>query len=305
MKSIFTKLLVKNKIIFVYMSQGLGNQLFHYCYILNLIQNAKQLKIKILFNRKPLSNIYEFQLEGLIKSENLILGVKYNNSFFYKIRIFISKFFKYFNKEKLIRIYREKDLFTYQENLLKLPNRSIVFGGYINSKYVDNVFSEAEPKIRAWLGCQQITKSMDKALLEDSVILHIRKSLENTWTRVRGVITEDFYREALDLISHKRGFNPKRIFCFTDDLGMAMNLIPNLKITYWFGPNDANNKQTLNIFANSKNFIGTNSTLSWWGAKLNSSLENSISILPYPWVQNSIHPDIGLKISKVTYLKIK
>jgi hypothetical protein len=287
------------------MSQGLGNQLFHYCYILNLIKNAKQLKIKILFNNRPLSNIYEFQLEGLIKFENLILGVKYNNGFFYKIRIFISKFLKYFNNEKLIRIYREKDLFTYQENLLKLPNRSIVFGGYINTRYVDSVFNEAEPKIRAWLDCQQFIKSMDTALLEDSVVLHIRKSLESTWSRVRGVITEDFYEEALDLISHMRGFKPKRVFCFTDDLGAAMKTIPNLDITYWFGPNDASNLQTLNIFANSKNFIGTNSTLSWWGAKLNSSLENSMSILPYPWIQNSSHPDDALKIPKVTYLKIK
>jgi len=293
----------KRNSIQLYMSQGLGNQLFHYCYLLYLVKLRPEIKIRIVFNRKPFSDIYLFQLSDLIKFDNSILCVRLNNSFVYKIRIFVSKIFRY-KLDRILRIFREKDIFTFEQELLHVPRKSIVFGAFINNKYVDPIFFQAREKIMTWLSNQPKIKNFYFIEFNDTVVLHLRKSEEPTWKNVRGTLTENYYREAVDLISNRRGVKIKKIYVFTDDVVRAKKTLPTLPVTNWFGPNDASNLQALYIFAKAYNFIGSNSTLSWWGAKLNDSPESSIRILPHPWVLNQSHADLALNIPTVDYVKI-
>jgi hypothetical protein len=75
---------MREKKISVYMSQGLGNQLFIYSYILNLIQanTSNILRIKIQFNRKSKKN-REFLLGELIKIDSDQISFSSNKNFKY------------------------------------------------------------------------------------------------------------------------------------------------------------------------------------------------------------------------------
>lgn len=287
----------------VYMSQGLGNQLFHYCYLSNLIKLRPGIKIRIVFNRNPFSEIYLFQLSGLVEFDNSILSIRLNNSFIYMIRVILSKLFRH-KLDIIFRIFREKDIFTFEERLLRIPKKSIVFGAFISTKYVDPIFFEVRDKIMTWLTSQPKIKNYKFIESKDTVVLHLRKSEEHTWKNVRGTLTENYYREAIDLIAYRRGVKIDKIFVFTDDLVLAKKTLPTLPVTHWFGPSEASNLQTLYVFANSYNFVGSNSTLSWWGAKLSNHQKDATRILPRPWVLNQSHADLALNIPSVDYLYI-
>jgi hypothetical protein len=287
----------------MYISQGLGNQLFHYCYLSYLIKLRPEIKIRIVFNRNPVSNHYLFQLTDLVKSNNSVLSVRLNNGFIYRIRVILSKSFRY-KLDRIFRIFREKDLFIFEEELLQIPRKSIVFGSFINTKYVDPIFLEVQDKIMTWLSSQPRVKNYHFIEFKDTVVLHLRKSEEHIWKNVRGTLTENYYKEAIDLIAQRQGVKLNKIFVFTDDVVLAKKTLPTLPVTHWFGPSDASNLQTLYVFANSYNFVGSNSTLSWWGAKLNNHPKDSTKILPRPWVLNQPHADLALKIPSVDYIKI-
>jgi hypothetical protein len=299
---------MRKKKINVYMSQGLGNQLFIYSYILNLIQvnTSNMLKIKILFNRKSKSQ-REFSLEKLIKIDSDQIFFSSNRNFGYFTKIM---FYKIIKNEKLLRklrIFHEKNIFTFEKELLEVPNNSLVVGYYISSKYVDKIFPILENKIMRWLDAQEMPNEIPEINSEDVVVMHIRRGdTVGKIAKVRGLLTYEYYEDALEIISRVRKIELRRVIAVTDDLETSKKDLRGIQITDWLGPDELDAIQALKIFSNATNFIGANSTLSWWGAKLSSTSLQNIQILPTPWLGfKESSADDSLFIPTATYVKAK
>ena len=288
----------------VYASQGLGNQLFVYAYIKNLLSNESVGVVKIHFNRNSKIG-FEFWLKDLISKSHNRIYFRLNNSFEYLFRIALFKISKPRKIRKKLRIYHEKEIFGFEDQLLTLPNNSLVFGNYINYKYVDPIFDELKDEVRTWLSEIPLPREFTN-VVEDSIILHVRRgdvSLGKP-AAIRGSLSEAYYKKAIDFIADARGFIPKNIIALTDDVKTSKTDLSSLPISYWFGPEKIDTVQTLKVFMNAKNFIGANSTLSWWGARLSISLPHQISILPRPWLGfKESNADEALYIPKVNYFK--
>ena len=299
---------MRKKRINVYMSQGLGNQLFIYSYILNLIQiNASSiLKVRILFNRKSRSD-REFLLEKLIKIDSNRILFSSNRHFGYFTKIFLCKIIKNEKFLRKLRIFHEKNIFTFDKELLEVKNNSLVVGYYISNKYVDRIFPTLENRIASWLSTQETPNGIAEINSENVVVMHIRRGdTVGKNAKVRGLLTYKYYEDALEIISHARKIELRRVIAITDDIKTSQNDLRGIRITDWVGPDEVNAIQALKIFSNAKNFIGANSTLSWWGAKLSSTSLQNIQILPTPWLgfKESV-ADKSLFIPNVTYTQAK
>jgi hypothetical protein len=290
------------------MSQGLGNQLFIYSFILNLIQvnTSSEFSIKILFNRKPKKD-REFLLEKLINIDSHQISLSSNKNFEYFAKILL---FKIIKKEKLLRkfrIFHEKNIFSFEKELLGVPTNSLVVGSYISSKYVDKVFPTLKTNITGWLGEYDIPDKMLDINSDYVVVMHVRRGdTVGKIAEVRGLLTCKYYEDALEIISLKRKIEIKRVIAITDDIKTSKKDLKEIRITDWVGPDELDAIQALKVFSNATNFIGANSTLSWWGVKLSSSSLQNIQILPTPWLgfKKSI-ADESLFIPTVTYIKAK
>ena len=299
---------MRKKRINVYMSQGLGNQLFIYSYILNLIQiNASSiLKVRILFNRKSRSD-REFLLEKLIKIDSNRILFSSNRHFGYFTKIFLCKIIKNEKFLRKLRIFHEKNIFTFDKELLEVKNNSLVVGYYISNKYVDRIFPTLENRIASWLSTQETPNGIAEINSENVVVMHIRRGdTVGKNAKVRGLLTYKYYEDALEIISHARKIELRRVIAITDDIKTSQNDLRGIRSTDWVGPDEVNAIQALKIFSNAKNFIGANSTLSWWGAKLSSTSLQNIQILPTPWLgfKESV-ADKSLFIPNVTYTQAK
>jgi hypothetical protein len=299
---------MRKKRIKVYMSQGLGNQLFIYSYILNLIQinTSSVIKIRILFNRKSKKN-REFLLEKLIKIDSNQISFSSNKNFEYFTKVLLYKIIK--NKKILrkLRIFYEKNIFSFEKDLLKVPSNSLVVGYYISSEYVDKIFPVLESKILKWLSAQEIPNEISEIDSKDVVVMHIRRGdTVGKNAKIRGLLTCEYYEDALETILSVRKIKLRRVIAITDDIETSKKDLKGIRITDWFGPDELDPIQALKVFSNATNFIGANSTLSWWGARLSSTSLQNIQILPTPWLgfKESI-ADESLFIPTVTYIKAK
>jgi hypothetical protein len=299
---------MREKKISVYMSQGLGNQLFIYSYILNLIQanTSNILRIKIQFNRKSKKN-REFLLGELIKIDSDQISFSSNKNFKYFTKVLLYKIIKNKKYLKKLRIFYEKNIFSFEKELLEVPSNSLVVGYYISSKYVDEIFPILESKILKWLSAQEIPNEISEIDSKDVVVMHIRRGdTVGKIAKVRGILNCEYYEDALEIISSVRKIKLRRIIAITDDIETSKKDLRGIQITDWLGPDELGAMQALKVFLNATNFIGANSTLSWWGAKLSSTSPQNIQILPTPWLgfKQSI-ADESLFIPTATYIKAK
>jgi hypothetical protein len=140
---------------------------------------------------------------------------------------------------------------------------------------------------------------------EDVIFLHFRRGdTVGKNANIRGLLSSEYYKNSIERITFERNVIPRRIIVITDDLETSQKDINNLPITDWFGPEEISPIQALQIFSKVRNFVGANSTLSWWGAKLSCDVAQNIQILPKPWLgfQNSTADD-ALFIPSVIYIQ--
>ena len=300
---------MSNKKISVYMGQGLGNQLFVYSYILNLVKNnsSNDLKINILFNRKS-NNERKFLLGELINLDSDKISFSLNNQIEYFVKILLYKIIKNENILRKFHVFHEQKIFTFEKELLRVPKNSLVRGQFISKEYTDPIFLDLKTKIAKWLSFQEISCTVLDKNFKDSIILHFRRGdTVGKNAKTRGLLTSNYYDEAIRVISKERNFKPKNIIAITDDLKTSKKDFKDIPVTDWFGPDEIGAIQALKVFVNAPNFVGSNSTLSWWGAKLSSApIDQSIRILPFPWLgfKESI-ADQALFNPSVTYIGAK
>jgi hypothetical protein len=244
----------------VKLSGGLGNQLFQYGFGIALQNKVDQ---ETLFditqlnkgNRKlEIDKLFPFQTSSsrnfestLLSRISTLMNAKKNDHHYNRL-INISEGSLIYNKE------------------IKLEKNSIYSGSFISPQYWGDQYYEVISKVEQSLGVRLDFKSKSK------IVLHIRRGdyfYSNKTRGVHGYCSDDFFMQAL--ISAKR-INPSinSVYLSTDSPELVGKLVQKIEMNGFpvrtISVNDP--IKLLRQLVTFQNFIGSNSTLSWWAAAL-------------------------------------
>jgi hypothetical protein len=161
----------------------------------------------------------------------------------------------------------------------------IVRGYFQRNEYVDHAWDQifSELNLRFIEANNNLLFSSD-----NSQVIHIRRGDFIDIKEVNGLLALKFFENNLNL-------RLKQIVC-TDDESYIPHILSCMPGATVLNPANSDVWQTLSIFVNAKEFLGSNSTLSWWGAKIRSKTNMGKSILPNPWTRAELGYDSGLAI---------
>lgn len=126
------------------------------------------------------------------------------------------------------------------------------------------------------------------AVLEEPIVVHFRfgdYKLEDSF----GIPRPEYYEKALEEMTHK--YPHSKIWVFTDEAEAAERVFPtnHASNARWFTDKSITSAETLEIMRLGKSYIIANSTFSWWGAILSNS-ENPMVICPDVWFKSQAEP---------------
>jgi hypothetical protein len=118
------------------------------------------------------------------------------------------------------------------------------------------------------------------------VSLHIRRGdyMQASTTSVHGLLDQDYYRGALELMEARLGHDRFDLFAFSDDLDQAaqvLRFVTGMRVSY-VKSDPARPWEDMTLMARCRHHVIANSSFSWWGAWLNRS-PDKIVIAPRNW----------------------
>ena len=283
------KISMKNKII--KMKGGLGNQMFQYAFAKYVERNSGDVSIldfsayaELLGDeiRKP--RLLNFNITSEVASENEIrkstlLNHKGNSlSFKYKIGVFLEALFnrKYFFEWK-------RGYFITNPQIQGID----YFDGYWQSiEYIEPI---KEQLLKDFTPNYELSAKTQKMMTDmqahNSVFVGIRKGDYAAKASARkhfGVITNEYYSKAMDLISSKVD-NPV-FHIFSNDIEWCKQNIDfgNHKVIFRDKEIQTNDFEELMVMSSCKHAIISNSTFNWWGAYLIKNPKKEI-VCPLRW----------------------
>ena len=262
------------KKIYLFLSGGLGNQLFQYAYARNISIKYKADLIVDTYS----GFIFDFKY---LRRFSLNIKIKKEVIFFFTLFRILKKFFfsvKLIDNFLSIIIINEFPFFkSYSKKILNLKiNKTIyLFGLFQSDKYfLENkkqIMSElmpVRPKFINFLTKQQ------EIIKDNSVIIGFRFFEEASERSIRmtgGITSIDFYIKSIKLIL-KKIKNPK-FYLFSQNLENLKKTLRDIKILHkyfysFITPQQGFKDENANLWlmSYSKNFIIPNSTFYWWGA---------------------------------------
>lgn len=244
----------------VKLSGGLGNQLFQYGFgialqnqvdqetlfdVTQLNKADRKLEINRLFSFKT-SSSRNFESALLSRISNLMIPKKNDHN--YNRLINISEGSLIYNRE------------------IKLEKNSIYSGSFISPQYWGDQYGKVISKVEQSLGEPIDFKP------KSEIVLHVRRGdyfYSNKTRGIHGYCSDDFFLQAL--ISAKK-INPSinSVYLSTDSPELVDKLVQKIEINGFPVRTISENDpiKLLRQLATFQNFIGSNSTLSWWAAAL-------------------------------------
>jgi len=263
---------------------GLGNQMFQYAAAKQLaIVHNTTLKIdatnfkKLTSNREHAFQLDCFRITARQASRDEMNKYKRPKS---RLRNIIDSIRKtsvpHATDKKCDLLYEEPGGSALKHDFLELgPDRYLI--GYFNSyKYFDAIrdilIKEYTPKSDISAPAGKIIKQIEDT---NSVSLHIRRgdyiSDPEVHKCIEGIITDDYYRNAVAFVSQR--VDRPHFYIFSDDMSWVMeNLRIPASVTYVDINPPQRGFEDLWIMSKCKhNITAGGSTFSWWAAYLNSN----------------------------------
>jgi hypothetical protein len=253
---------------------GLGNQLFGLSFALSIQKNFNT-SVKL-----DCSNLAQrgYQLSDL----KILPGIHSLEN------PFTSKSKNQYRVERLFHlvdpnIYVEKS-FSYDPKIYTRRLRKRYIGYFQSWKYVEKVSLELNEIFRHAEDNNSRRLAQFDFYGKKFVTVHVRRgdyvSLEN----YHGLVSEDYYMEALESLLSRVGNIP--ICVFSDDIHAARKIIP--KADFYVGTNqELSPLQNLLLMSGCSYLIGANSSYSWWAGYIAKQVNNCEPIFPKPWFVNS------------------
>lgn len=269
---------------------GIGNQMFQYSFYMFLRLKHKRQRFTFDLSSFEFENssTYTKRNFGLYDAFNIKLK-NHRSSTELKIKRFL-------NIKSVFEFDRIDDL-TFDENK---NYHNVVFDGYWqNCSYIDNQIKEISkafkfrttPKIKE--GICRIKNH------KNSVGIHVRRGdyINNSVVAtIHGNCSKQYYISAVDFLKNKINSNIT-IFIFSDDLKWCKeNLFFPDKTYYLSDEIVLKDWEELALLSTCEHQIISNSTFSWWAAKLNQK-EKSFKIAPSNWfVEAEINKEYSTKM---------
>ena len=260
----------------VYLSGGLGNQMFQYAFAKSLQSNYN---IKFEIN----TTFYKRTFKDQTPRE---IGLNLFNLKFKDCRDNILQRISLKIKEKLSKIilsdnstyYNENNVNHKNFNNLILKNRNYFRGYWQNSNYFESIKNDLKIDFSLNHNLKNLdSNTFKKITLTNSVCVHVKRK-DYLGTDLE-VVDVNYYRNAFKKLKSKFKSLDLNFFIFSDDINWCnenLTFLPNSKFCSFSMIND------FHLMSLCKNFIISNSTFSWWAAYLSNN-KNKIVIIPSKW----------------------
>jgi hypothetical protein len=181
------------------------------------------------------------------------------------------------------KVFKEKD-FRFDERFNGINSDATLKGYFQSWKY----FSEYQDHIRQKFSKISNTSQKYESFLrelrrEPYTAIHIRRGDYVNLTNYHGLTSSEYFTKAKDVLAKYR--NAEKVVVFSDDIDAAKDVVDWANL--YIGKHDLENSvETLDLMSRATNFVGSNSSFSWWGAYLKDN-NSGVRIMPRPWFANS------------------
>jgi len=170
-----------------------------------------------------------------------------------------------------------------------------VLGFFQKNHYVAPVWDELLVRFRTSLEFSQLFRREEVA----SIVVHVRRGdyLDPNTRKYHGFSSNEYYETACQLLSNLTGCSSYMVV--SDDLIGAKTQLESSRffsqsrVQFVSGLNEI---ETLSLMASARGVVASNSSFSWWGARLCWALKSGVVALPKPWLaqdgpsDNQLHP---------------
>jgi hypothetical protein len=292
---------VKKKALRVFLTGGLGNQLFQLAAAMHYAGSRKiELDVVTASPRKNKNGEAEIlslnlpeQIEILEKNEGTlarkVFGFNIRSGYlpsyirrssrFKTIQRFCSAIALGITLKRIYRINISSDLGNDSE-FISSDRDEIIIGYFQTYKVASEIQGKKEQLFRL-LGNEEYLKYESLAQAERPLLVHVRLGdyeLEDDF----GVLNTEYYRAAIEFAWRTEKFG--KIWLFSDQPEDAMQRIPSefRDRTRLVEDHNLDSAETLQIMSLCQGYVIANSSFSWWGAFL-SECKDPLVVTPKPW----------------------
>jgi hypothetical protein len=269
---------------FITIFGGLGNQLFQLSQALEL---SKSSNVKLVYPYSWAKGTFKDEYRAFFTS----LGAPaFSSSKTLRFLSSVSTFlpFRVIQFGRLLRIEVHSDAYSLLEPQEKHASRLIHTGYFQNDIQVNN----------SGLALKIANLSKNPASQIGELVVHVRGGDFIAAQRLYGLLDREFYTDAIRAMGQ-----PLPITCITNDKKYALDLLSPLHVSFSEG-----NGPLEDFFkaVSAQNFVGSNSTYSWWIAKTRISMGRR-SVMPEPFfpLTSELKPDQALRIEGVCFQQSK
>ncbi len=292
---------------YVYLTGGLGNQLFQLFAALSISTDSRNSIVLDTVLGRPrktqdMPDIFHLNIPNeirVVSRKESVLSVKVagyllrmgihpvgleRNQLVRKFMTFLGAIILSFRFRKLLRVHLADDVGFYR----LVHGRSSVLLGYFQSyRYlqdlgVKNCSKFLEPLEKT----SELLDLIANALAQKPIFVHVRLG-DYLAEKQFGIPKTDYYRRALNKLDGKC----RKIWIFSDDLRIAKSILPSEFNSNYFFVDDRNLSpaQILYLLRFGEDYVIANSSFSWWGAAL--SLNPACKVIaPDPWFTGMPEP---------------
>jgi len=284
---------------FLYLTGGLGNQLFQYAalqayigyeskFVLSNFGNPRKNEFGIPHINSMLGDEISFLVKKCISitlaEKFLGLNLRLSNGSPSKLKG-LRAMIKFISDVCLSVLFCEKIRISFDpERDGKIVKRSIIVLGYFQ-KYNYSHLVKDKIDFHSFLKNRELQKYHELAKKVNPLVVHVRRG-DYTQEKLFGLLNSNYYSQAIQYCLRSTKSPVGEIWVFSDDVNAAKNLIHlqgELQIR-WISAVDSSPAATLMAMSFARNFVIANSTFSWWGAVL--SLNAELVCCPSQWFKD-------------------
>ena len=295
------------KSIYVYLTGGLGNQLFQLSSALRCREDMSHPIILDSVLGSPRAtdgvvdiaefylpeNVSLFQKKASIvmrKAPGFLLrmgisprGIE-KNPLIKKLIVFMGRTLLSFRYKRWISIAIANNV---GESSINVKRNTMLIGYFqthtnLTSPNVRSSLEEVRPKVIS----EKLVSLISRAILEEPIFVHFRFQ-DYLQESNFGIPGEDYYSRSLN----ESNARSRAIWVFSDNIDLAKKKIPSQLLNRCFFLDDSHLSpaQILHLFRHGYGYVIANSTFSWWGAAL--TLNKSAQVFaPEPWFKAMDEP---------------
>lgn len=274
---------------------GLGNQLFQLCGGL-FLESVKKRSISFSDRLLTLANHSPLERRTLMIRPLLRTGELADYS---RLYVATATLISRFDTKRFAREVQPADDVLWKTG----STTRFILGFFQRNEYVSVVWEALLDRMNG----NSEFRSLLTTEPQPTIVLHIRRGdyLNPKTQKFHGFTSNAYFEEACQQIIDR--VKVQSITVVSDDIDGAMRQLgtsqyfSNIDVTI---SRDLSELQTLRLMSSARGVVTSNSSFSWWGARLCWALNNGIVALPTPWFSESGSIDLHLHPSDERWMVI-